>query len=303
MTVSRRQIRLGIVGAAVFAAMAFGWWKWDQARRFSDIHTLLTRFPVEDAIVLNIDFASVRRAGLLTGSKAPLEPEYKQFLDGTGFDYHRDLDTVTASFSKSGNFFVARGRFDWAKLRDYAAQQGGSCYDQLCRMQGSQPERRISFLPLRDDTMALAVSTDDLAANRLTKQGSAIKAEIPAAPVWVLVPGAALHDASAFPPGLRLMLSALTNADRLVVTVGLSGTVLAATMDATCRTKDDAHLLASQLRVVTANLKEAVANDPAAQSDELVKVLAGGTFDDAGMRVSGEWPLSKALIAGLTSGI
>jgi len=142
MTVSRRQIRLGIVGAAVFAAMAFGWWKWDQARRFSDIHTLLTRFPVEDAIVLNIDFASVRRAGLLTGSKAPLEPEYKQFLDGTGFDYHRDLDTVTASFSKSGNFFVARGRFDWAKLRDYAAQQGGSCYDQLCRMQGSQPERR-----------------------------------------------------------------------------------------------------------------------------------------------------------------
>jgi len=151
--------------------------------------------------------------------------------------------------------------------------------------------------------MALAVSTDDLAANRLTKQGSAIKAEIPAAPVWVLVPGAALHDASAFPPGLRLMLSALTNADRLVVTVGLSGTVLAATMDATCRTKDDAHLLASQLRVVTANLKEAVANDPAAQSDELVKVLAGGTFDDAGMRVSGEWPLSKALIAGLTSGI
>jgi len=106
MTVSRRQIRLGIVGAAVFAAMAFGWWKWDQARRFSDIHTLLTRFPVEDAIVLNIDFASVRRAGLLTGSKAPLEPEYKQFLDGTGFDYHRDLDTVAEcrEASPSGAF-------------------------------------------------------------------------------------------------------------------------------------------------------------------------------------------------------
>src|SRR5580704_8509955 len=107
--------------------------KWSDARRFSDPRTLLSRFPVEDAIVLGADFASVRRAGLLSDPKLPLEPEYRQFLDGTGFDYRKDLDSVLASFSKSGNFYIARGRFNWPRLRDYAAHQGGSCYQDLCR--------------------------------------------------------------------------------------------------------------------------------------------------------------------------
>jgi hypothetical protein len=303
MTISRRHITLGIVFVAAALAGTAIWLKWADARGFSDPHVMLSRFPAEEAVVLSVDFASVRAAGLLSESKLPLEPEYKQFLDGTGFDYHRDLDSVTASFSKSGNFYIARGRFNWTKLRDYAARQGGSCYEQLCRMQGSTPERRISFLPLRDDTMALAVSTDDLAANRLTKTGEPITEQLPSTPVWLMVPGSALHAAAAFPPGLRLMLSALTNADRLVITVGLSGAGLAAKMDATCHTKDDARVLASQLRTVTATLKEALVREPQAQSDELAKVLVGGTFDDSGSRVLGQWPFSKALIASLTSGI
>lgn len=303
MTITIRRITPVIVLAAVALAGIVLWMKWSDARRFSDPRTLLSRFPVEDAIVLSADFASVRRAGLLSDPKLPLEPEYRQFLDGTGFDYRKDLDSVMASFSKSGNFYIARGRFNWPRLRDYAAQQGGSCYQQLCRMQGSTAERRISFLPLRDDTMALAVSTNDLAATRLTTQGNAVQAQLPAAPVWISVPGSALHDSAALPPGLRLMLSALTSADRLVLSVNLSGTGLAAKMEATCRTNDDARVLASQLRNVTATLKDALRQDKEAQSDDLVKVLIGGTFDDNGARVNGSWPFSKSLIASLTAGI
>ncbi len=108
------------------------------------------------------------------------ESDYKRsFFDGTGFDYKRDLDSVVASFSGAGNFFIARGRFDWAKLRAYAVREGGSCYKDLCRIQGSKPERHISFLPLRDDAIALAVSTNDLAATQLTKTGQPITAAIP----------------------------------------------------------------------------------------------------------------------------
>jgi hypothetical protein len=303
MEVTRRHITLGIVFTAVLLAGALVWFKWNDARQLGDTRALLSRFPVEDAIVMNVDFSAVRDAGLLSDSKLPLEPEYRQFLDGTGFNYRKDLDSVTASFSKSGNFFIARGRFNWQKLRDYAAHQGGSCYQELCRMQGSTPERRISFLPLSDDTMALAVSTDDLAANRLTKQGAAVTAPLPSAPVWISVPGSALHDASAFPPGLGLMLSALTSADRLIVTVSPSGSGLAAKMEATCRSKDDARVLASQLRIVTAKLKEALLENKQAQSDDLVQVLVGGTFNDDGSHVNGSWPFSKSLIASLTSGI
>ena len=302
MILSRRHVTLGIVlAAAVLVGLAA--LKWNAARGFSDPRVLLSRFPAEDAIVVNADFAAVRGAGLLSESKLPLEPDYKQFLDGTGFDYRKDLDSVTASFSKSGNFFIARGRFNWAKLRDYADHQGGSCYQDLCRMPGSTPQRRISFLPLRDDTMALAVSTDDLAANRLTKPGSPITATLPTAPVWMIIPGSALHDSTAVPGGLRLMLSALTNADRLVVTVEPSGGNFDAKMVATCRSKDEAHVLASQLRNVTAKLKEALLSNKDAQGDELVQVLTGGQFDDRGALVDGTWPFSKSLIASLTAGI
>ena len=83
------------------------------------------------------------------------------------------------------------------------------------------------------------VRTDDLAANRLTKPGNPITATLPTAPVWMIIPGTALHDSAAVPAGLRLMLSALTNADRLVVTVEpSSGNNLDAKMEATCRSKD-----------------------------------------------------------------
>ena len=303
MTITRRHIALGIVGTAVLLAGVVAGLKWNDTRQLGDTRKLLSRFPVEEAIVLNVDFASVRAAGLLSEPKSPLEPEYKQFLDASGFDYRKDLDSVTASFSKSGNFYIARGRFNWQKLRDYAAHQGGSCYQDLCRMQGSTPERRISFLPLSSNTLALAVSTDDLAANQLTKQRDPVTAQLPSAPVWVSVPGTALHNTAGVPPGLRLMLSALTNADRLVLTVSPSGNGLAAKMEATCRTKDDARVLASQLRTVTAKLKAALQDNKQAQADELVQVLVGGTFDDNGARVNGSWPFSKDLISSLTSGI
>jgi hypothetical protein len=301
--ITRRYITLGIVLAAVLLAGTALWLKLRDSRSFSETRVLLSRFPPEEAVLLNADLAAVRRTGLLTDSKAPLEPEYKEFLDGTAFDYRRDLDSVTASFSKSGNFFIARGHFNWQKLREYAARHGGSCYEQLCRMPGSTPERRISFLPLRDDTMALAVSTDDLAANRLTKQGEPVSVQLPDAPVWMMVPGGALRNAGSVPPGLRLMLSAMTHADRLVVTMGPSGKELAAKLEATCRTPDDARVLASQLRTVTATLKEALQQEKQAQPDELVQALVGGTFDEKGALVNGQWPLSKRLIASLTSGI
>jgi hypothetical protein len=303
MKITRRHVTLGIVSAAIVLAGTVAWLRWRDARQFGDTRAILSRFPAEDAIVLNIDFSTIRAAGFLSDSRIPLEPEYKQFLDGTNFNYRSDLDSVVASFSKSGNFFIARGRFDWKKLRDYAEHQGGSCYQDVCRMVGSTPQRHISFLPLRDDVMALAVSTDDMAATRLTQAGNPITAQLPSAPVWVSVPGAALHESAAFPPGLGLMLSALGSADRLVITVNQSGTGLAAKLEANCRSQDDARVLASQLRTVTAKLKEASLSSKEAQSDELVQVLAGGTFDDSGTHVNGQWPFSRALLASLTSGI
>jgi hypothetical protein len=279
------------------------WYGVRAARQFQDPRYVLSRFPAEDAAVLSADFSSLRRGGLLNESKTPLEPDYKKFLDGTGFDYKRDLDSVTAAFATSGNFFIARGRFDWKKLRGYVAQQGGSCYQDLCRMQGSAPDRHISFLPLRADTIALAVSTNDLAAARLTNAGQPVTGNIPAGPVWLSVPGSALRGRDALPQRLRAMLSALQNTDRVIVTLQSSGSGIEARMEASCKTPADAAVLASQLRIATSALKDALAADKQNQNDELATMLRSGTFDENGPRVTGRWPVQKGLLDALTDGI
>ncbi|HTA42165.1 MAG TPA: hypothetical protein VK789_06950 [Bryobacteraceae bacterium] len=302
---SRRLLAFAILVAGMLLAAGIAAYRIHASRAFFNPPALLSRFPAEDALVLSADFAMLRRAGLLTASKGPIEPEYNQFLDGTGFDYRRDLDTLIASFSHSGTFFIARGRFDWKKLRDYALRQGGSCYQDLCRMQGSTPERHISFLPLRNDALALAVSTNDLAATRLTKTTAPVNVPLPSAPVWVSVPGSELRRQNSLPPEMHYMLSALTNADRVVLTFGPEGQGIVAEMDATCRTQDDARVLESQLRSMTGLLKEALTRDKtrSASDNELAATLIAGRFAQTDRRVTGKWPVQKSLLDAFTSGL
>jgi len=299
---------LGVCGAAILLAGAGIWRSVRMDREFRDPRLLLSRFPPEDSLVFSADVARLRRGGLLGPSKAAPEPEYKAFLDGTGFDYRRDLDSLTAAFSRSGTYFVLRGRFDWKQLQTYAERNGGSCYQQLCRMQGSTPERRISWLPLRPDAMALAVSTSDLAATRLTKTGDAVTSPLPGSPVWISVPGSELQRQSAMAPNLKFMLSALGSADRVVITFDAAGSDVKAAgiearLDATCRTDDAAKVLASQLRIATSDLKEAQARQHAAQDDQILAVLTKGSFDQTGRKVTGSWPLAKTVLDSLLAGI
>lgn len=251
---------------------------------------------------MSIDVSALRKAGLLKAASTSIEPEYRQFVDGTGFDYRRDLDSLVASFSRSGTYFIARGQFDWNRLRGYAEHQGGSCYRDLCRVQGSKPERHISFLPLRKDALGLAVSTNDLAATILTHTGRRVSGDLPAAPAWLSVPGAELRKQDALPPEMRLVLSALSTADRVVVTFGPSSSGIEAQLQATCRTSSDAGILASQLRTTTARLREALLRTRP-KDDELASFLIAGKFDQDDRRVTGRWPVSPALIGSLTSGI
>jgi hypothetical protein len=299
----RRSGTLAILLAGLLLAGGAIWFKIHASRAFFSPPALLSRFPAEDALVLSADFVPLRAAGLLSESKTALEPEYKQFVDGTGFNYKRDLDFLIASFSRSGTFFIARGRFDWAKLRDYAARQGGSCYQDLCRIQGSTPARHISFLPLRDDAIALAVSTNDLAATRLTKAAEPVTTQLPSSPVWLSVPGAELRRQDALPPGLHLMLSALTTADRVVITLGPGTQGIEAKLETTCRTEGDARVLASQLRTTTDLMKEALGREKNALDGELVAMLMGSNFHQIDRSVTATWPIRKTFLDALTNGL
>src|SRR6185436_20161601 len=101
---------------------------------------------------------------LIAGSKPAEEPEYRKFVESTGFDYRRDLQRLAGSFSTAGTFFILSGRFDWKRLEAYAKAQGGSCRDGLCRTASSQPGRWISFYLVRPQTLGIAFSGNEFAA-------------------------------------------------------------------------------------------------------------------------------------------
>ena len=151
LPVVARRLTYLILTAAALAVLFLGWNAWRNSRSLSDAE-MLNRLPTTDAVVVSIDFAQLRHSGIfseLVGSKVMEEADYQAFVRDSGFDYKRDLEYALVSFTTSGSYFVVRGRFDWKRLQAYAGQSGGSCYNDLCHMPGSQPDRHISFLPLK----------------------------------------------------------------------------------------------------------------------------------------------------------
>ena len=262
---------------------------------------LLRRLPSDGAVIVSIDFGELRRTGVLGifgGGKVAQEPEYRGFVRQTGFDYLNDLDSALISFHPSGTYFLLRGRFSWKALEEYAAHQGGNCRDSFCRVAGSLPGRKISFFPLRKNVMALAVGADASAAGRLRTVGPRL-AEVPADPVWSLIPIAALKRNGSLPPGTAVLVQALDGARSVVLAAGPEGTRVAVRLDATCSTAAQATALATRLRDITAHLRDAVATpDP----KDLGGVLAAGVFEQKEIHVLGRWPVEREFLESLAGG-
>ncbi len=301
-----------LIAIFFFGAAFFGWRRLREDSALATPAGLLARLPTQDAVVLSVDFAALRRGGILdvlAASKTPEEPDYQVFVRNAGFDYKRDLDSALLAFAPNGVFFLVRGRFDWQKLQAYARQQGGSCYNELCRMPGSTPARRISFMPLQPELMALAVGTDDLAASRLQQPGiqqpgpqRAIEA--PPEPVWLSAPSSALKKRDALPAGARALTSAMSEAERVTLTLGPQGLAFEARLEALCRSPQEAALLKEQLEKATAALRDAISRDKSKrESGDLSAVLTAGVFNQSDRKVFGRWAVGKSFLEGLASGL
>ena len=275
--------------------------------RFQSRLEMLARLPAKNAVLFHIDFAALRQAGLLAileGSDPFQEPEYRAFREGSGFDYLRDLDWVLAAVGPEGAYFLLRGRFDWNALTAYVTQQGGACYNTLCRVPGSTPERRISYCPLQPNLMALAVASDEYAATYLLNRNPGLRPAVwPERPVWVFVPAARLQQLDALPASARLLAQALEATEGLLLALGSRAGQLEISLEASCRTAPDAAALAGQLRRLTALLGQTIAaeNKPPDPRD-LSGVLTAGLFDSRERTVTGRWPVPRAFLEGLAGG-
>ncbi|HUA63349.1 MAG TPA: hypothetical protein VML19_31630 [Verrucomicrobiae bacterium] len=293
---------LAALAVVAFCGAVIGGVFWYQARTLSP-RALWERLPRTDGVVFYIDFAALRRGGLMQlfdSAKSPEDPEYLGFVQKTSFNYKQDLDAVLGEYGPSGWFVLAKGRFDWPSLRSYAISQQGACQEKLCRMTGSAPDRRISFLPIQSRLMALAVSTDDTAALRLAQPGPGIDPQLPDAPVWAVLPPAVLRAAQGLPDGTRPFARAVGQAELITLSFAPEGNRFSLRLTLNCRSDQDAYDAASQLTKVTEILSRMMVEDHAQPKvGDLARVLVSGRFWNTGNRTYGVWPIERAFVENL----
>ena len=298
----KRRLLIGSVLAAV-TLCAIGAVVWFRARDLTP-EALLERLPSDNAAVLSVDFSALRRGGifeLLSGPVVEEEPEYKTFVEKTAFDYRRDLDHAFISYHASGVYFLVRGRFDWKRLEAYAKEQGGGCLNGLCRMPGSAPERKISFFPLRPNLLAMAVSSNESAATRLSERPDRGRAGVLLKqPVWLRLPSSRLKNSSDFPTGTRLFAKAMEGAESATFSLGPQGKAFEAQLEVVCRNAQEASIVAEQFQKVTALLRTLIEREKQKPSPgDLSGVLTAGVFRQEDTRVLGRWPLERVFIENL----
>ena len=285
-----------ICGAAVGAMV------WFRSRTLTPAASL-RRMPMEDALVLWIDFAALRGDGLLQlldGAKAGQDPEYQTFVRQTRFDYMHDLDSAMVSFAPTGNFFLVKGRFDWKSLRNYVEQVDGACLNSLCRVNGSGPDRRISFFPVHRDLMAMAASPDGWAAQRLSTARPGPDPPVPNAPVWLAFPGSLLKSNKSLPDGARPFARSMENALSVTISFAPEGDRLAARLDVRSNSDREAAAAAAQLTEATQLLRSWLARENLKPNPaDLSGVLAAGIFHAEGAHVAGVWPIAREFIQNL----
>lgn len=96
-------------------------------------NALLSWMPEDAGAVLFLDLDELRRAPffadlLAWAPKPDADPEYRQFVRDTGFDYEKDLDRLAVGFEQQGAqkifFAVGDGHFDERKIKAYAEKTG-----------------------------------------------------------------------------------------------------------------------------------------------------------------------------------
>ena len=289
--------------AAVLAG--YGAVRWYRARPL-DPAAQLKRLPQRDAVIVYIDFRRLRTGvpGLIDSTKVTEDADYRDFARKINLNWKQDLDSVMMAMAPSGKFMIVEGRFDWNSLRAYAQGAGGECYGTVCRVNGSTPERRISFLPVRDNVMALAVSTDEWAARTLQGEAPGPNDELPDAPVWIRVPGSALRSGAGLPDGTRMFAHSIEQADFAMLTLAPDGQRLAAKLDVRCNDPRAAAEIAGELSHVTSLLREMIAREHQTPNPaDFSGVLTSGNFWSQGDRVYGKWPIERSFIENLLGGV
>lgn len=277
------------------------WWRLGPEPSTDD---LLRQLPQKNAVLFHVDISAIRSAGLMstiTSAGVTEDPEYLAFVKESGFDWRSDLDAVTGSQVGDDWFIFAKGRFDWAKLQNYAIARGGRCHNGVCDAPAVTPGRRISFYAKTPRVLGMATSKSANAVYGM--HGVLPGVEITRAesePVWYSIPGPRLASAASLPSGSKLFATALAQARRVTFGVQQSGSAMELVMRADCADTASAASLHNQLAGVTAEFSKYFENlGQKPSSADLSGLILNGKFQLEGAVIRGRWPLSADFVRGL----
>jgi len=264
---------------------------------------MLAFLPSSEATVFFANTSALHRAGVLNMfavSKTSIEPDYQDFVRRTQFDYTRDIRAIAGAVDTNRILLLIRGRFDWNRLRAYALTHGGICKDPLCNLPAANPGRWISFLPIQPDVMALAVASDGAAVTAVSTNQNRTLERVPPYPVWVRVAPAVFRKPVALPFAVRIFAISLQPADRVLLSLDLSGTSawpFVLRLDAQCPNFAAAETMKAQLELETRLLRMELARERRQpRPDDLTGLLVAGSFAVSKKRVIGDWPIRKELL-------
>lgn len=292
---------LVMILAAVAAIFA-----WRRSTRQFDAAGLLECLPPDQATHVYIDVDALRRGGflqLIAGSKAAEDPDYRKFVEQTGFDYSKDLDAAALAFFHGSEYFALRGRFAFPKLAAYARTQGGSCASAVCSMPASTPDRSISFYMLAPNVLALAVSSEQHGVNMIGPNQWKNAPHLPAEPVWISAPSFVFANVENMPTGTHSFFSPLAEADQVTFAIGPEGQRLKIRLEVACSSAKVAGEMADKLTNTTDLLRKMLDRDHMKPNpNDLSGVLVAGNFAQHDKTVTGTWPIERGFVEALASG-
>jgi hypothetical protein len=205
------------VGLAILFLIAYFAW-FHQA--IPERSALLSWMPGDARAVLFIDLTDLRRAPffadlLAWAPKPDADPEYRQFVRDTGFDYERDLDRLAVTFEQQGAqkifFAVGDGHFDKKKIKAYAQKNGAlqnSGGTEIFSLLAAGNSERISFMFLTRNRVAFTNSQDFASWLHGAKavsdpEWSERFARVAGSPVFAVIRNEALKDAFGADPAAQ----------------------------------------------------------------------------------------------------
>ncbi|MGH9862365.1 MAG: hypothetical protein ACRD35_02975 [Candidatus Acidiferrales bacterium] len=292
----------------------------------------LAWLPAEAEVVGGVELVELRRQNwlleILAASTAHVreEPDYRNFVAGTGFDYARDLDRVWFALWGANEHAlvagVAEGRFARQKILDYARQQGAGVephqgidiYEwRALPAAPGQPARSFALAFLDDTHLAFgsdrprAASAVDCWLGRAASVGSDAKRSEEVTrwsagrQAWLVANTERWSPSLPATAGGPSSLAKVVTQFALGLSAGAEGLNVAAT--ARCRDAAQAQRLRDNLQVMALAGQLALARDKNPTGRALAQDLKHLTFSLQGDRVEARIQLAPETVGGLLGGV